>query len=64
MGNPTGFIEIARVTPERRPVAERLHDWHEVYLPFPDAEGQRVQRAAGLLSPKADGVDFFECKNL
>ena len=36
MGNPTGFIEIARVTPERRPVAERIHDWQEVYKDFPD----------------------------
>lgn len=29
MGKPTGFIEIGRISPERRPVAERLHDWHE-----------------------------------
>jgi len=36
MGNPTGFIEIARVTPERRPVAERIHDWKEVYKDFPE----------------------------
>jgi glutamate synthase (NADPH/NADH) small chain len=36
MGNPTGFIEIARVTPERRPVADRLKDWKEVYKEFPD----------------------------
>ena len=36
MGNPTGFLEIARVTPERRPVAERLLDWKEVYKDFPE----------------------------
>ena len=36
MGNPTGFIEIARITPERRPVAERVHDWKEVYKDFPE----------------------------
>jgi len=36
MGNPTGFLEIARVTPERRPVTERIHDWKEVYKDFPD----------------------------
>src|SRR5246127_4047752 len=36
MGNPTGFIEIARVTPERRPIAERIHDWKEVYKDFPE----------------------------
>ena len=36
MGNPTGFLEIARVTPERRPVEERIHDWKEVYKDFPE----------------------------
>jgi glutamate synthase (NADPH/NADH) small chain len=36
MGNPQGFIEIARITPERRPVAERVHDWGEVYKDFPE----------------------------
>jgi glutamate synthase (NADPH/NADH) small chain len=36
MGNPQGFLEIARITPERRPVAERLHDWKEVYKDFPE----------------------------
>ncbi len=36
MGNPTGFLEIARVTPERRPVAERVQDWQEVYKDFPE----------------------------
>jgi glutamate synthase (NADPH/NADH) small chain len=35
MGNPQGFLEIARVTPERRPVEERVHDWREVYKDFP-----------------------------
>jgi glutamate synthase (NADPH/NADH) small chain len=36
MGNPTGFMEIARVTFERRPVEERIHDWKEVYKDFPE----------------------------
>jgi len=36
MGNPTGFIEIGRVTPDRRPVEERIHDWKEVYKDFPE----------------------------
>jgi glutamate synthase (NADPH/NADH) small chain len=36
MGNPTGFIEIARITPERRSVEDRLHDWKEVYKDFPE----------------------------
>jgi glutamate synthase (NADPH) small chain len=36
MGNPQGFIEFQRVTPERRPVEERIHDWKEVYKEFPE----------------------------
>ena len=36
MGNPQGFIEFQRVTPERRPVEERIHDWKEVYKDFPE----------------------------
>ena len=36
MGNPTGFLEIGRVNFERRAVAERVHDWNEVYKEFPD----------------------------
>ena len=35
MGKPTGFMEIPRVTPTRRPVPERLHDYREVYNPLP-----------------------------
>lgn len=38
MGDPTGFIEIARVTPDRRPVRERIHDYREVYRDFPESE--------------------------
>ncbi len=34
MGKPTGFLEIPRVTPTRRPVPERLHDYREVYNPL------------------------------
>ena len=38
MANPSGFLEIGRVTPDRRPVSERLRDWQEVYRDFPDEE--------------------------
>ncbi len=45
MGKPTGFIEIQRKKQPTRPVAERLQDWQEVYLPYPDgaleAQGAR-----------------------
>ena len=42
MGKPTGFIEIHRKKQPTRPIAERIHDWHEVYLPYPmgDLEAQ------------------------
>jgi glutamate synthase (NADPH/NADH) small chain len=35
MADPRGFIKFARETPTRRPVPVRVHDWHEVYQPFP-----------------------------
>ena len=41
MGKITGFIEFKREAPKRRPVAERVHDWQEVYLPF---EADKLQK--------------------
>jgi glutamate synthase (NADPH/NADH) small chain len=45
MGKPTGFIEFRRELPTRRPIPERVHDFFEVYNPFPDdklrAQGAR-----------------------
>ena len=38
MGKPTRFIEIHRKKHPTRPVAERIHDWREVYLPYPMGE--------------------------
>jgi glutamate synthase (NADPH/NADH) small chain len=38
VGKVTGFLEIKRKKSPTRPVDERLHDWKEVYLPFPDDE--------------------------
>ena len=35
MGKPTGFLEVPRELPTRRPVAERLHDYREVYNALP-----------------------------
>ena len=34
MGKITGFLEIQRQKPPSRPVAERVHDWREVPLPY------------------------------
>ncbi len=44
MGKPTGFKEIDRELPSRRPVSLRLLDWNEIYLNFPD-EKLRAQGA-------------------
>jgi glutamate synthase (NADPH/NADH) small chain len=38
VGKVTGFLEIKRKKWLTRPVEERLRDWKEVYLPFPDDE--------------------------
>jgi len=45
MGKPTGFIEIQRKKHPTRPVADRIHDWQEVYLPYaqPVLEGQAAR---------------------
>src|SRR5512139_3326073 len=44
MGKITGFLEIARELPSRRPVAERLHDWRELEGKLPEDKLQQ-QRA-------------------
>src|SRR5712692_2133100 len=36
MGKDTGFMEFTRETPTRRPVTERINDWFEIYLDFPE----------------------------
>jgi glutamate synthase (NADPH/NADH) small chain len=36
MGKDTGFMEFAREMPTRRPVSERVNDWFEIYLDFPE----------------------------
>ena len=41
MADPRGFIKVKRVSPTRRPINERIYDWHEVYNPFPVDELQR-----------------------
>src|SRR6476646_9982086 len=45
MGKPTGFKEITREMPTRRPVELRVLDWDEIYLEFPEdklrAQGAR-----------------------
>jgi glutamate synthase (NADPH/NADH) small chain len=42
MGKPTGFMEEGRHTPKRRPVAERVRDYREIYAE-PDEKFIRAQ---------------------
>ena len=44
MGKVTGFLEYTRELPVRRPPAERIKDWFEIYQPFPE-ENVRTQGA-------------------
>ena len=44
MGKTTGFLEYSRELPQRRPPAERIRDWFEIYQPFPE-ESVRTQGA-------------------
>lgn len=44
MGKPTGFKEYPREVARERPVAERVRDFRELYLPFPE-ESLRRQAA-------------------
>ena len=37
MGKVNGFLEHTRELPRRRPPAERIKDWFEIYEPFPEA---------------------------
>ncbi len=36
MGKVTGFLEYEREVPQRRPPAERIRDWFEIYHPLPE----------------------------
>jgi len=44
VGKPTGFLEIKRQKWPARPVADRLRDWKEVYLPY--SQQDLAQQAA------------------
>jgi glutamate synthase (NADPH/NADH) small chain len=41
MGKPTGFKEIPREMPKRRPVELRILDWEEIYTEFPEDQLKR-----------------------
>src|SRR5690348_13448525 len=56
MGKPTGFKEISRELPKRRPVELRVMDWKEIYLDF--APGKLRQQGARCMDC---GIPF--CNN-
>ncbi|HSI36611.1 MAG: glutamate synthase subunit beta [Phycisphaerae bacterium] len=53
MGKPTGFKELPRKMPSRRPVNLRILDWDEIYIPF----GDRKQHDAELSKQGARCMD-------
>ena len=55
MGKVTGFLEYTRELPGRRPTAERVNDYFEIYQPFPE---QAVQtQAARFTALSVQGND-------
>ena len=52
MGDPWGFLLVPRETPRRRPIDQRLRDWHEVYEPLPEQRlRQQARRCMGCGVP-------------
>ena len=47
MGKPTGFIEYPRELPADRPVEERIRDWQEFHLHFPEEKLRTRCRTCG-----------------
>jgi len=47
VGKPTGFVEWSRLVPKKRPVAERVRDWHEVEGPIGPLEVDVLRAQAG-----------------
>ena len=44
MADPTGFLKYARTEAAKRPAAERVGDWQEVYVELPAAEREQQVR--------------------
>ena len=55
MGKPTGFMEYARCENRRRPAAERVRDWEDLYIPVEGA--QRLEQGARCMNC---GVPFCQ----
>ena len=57
MGKPTGFKEIPRELPKRRPVELRILDWNEIYNAFPDDKLAVVMLAQFVTTSHLAGSD-------
>lgn len=52
MGKPTGFIEFNRELPGKRTLEDRIKDYKELYLPFPDEQlNQQAARCMDCGTP-------------
>jgi glutamate synthase (NADPH/NADH) small chain len=51
MGKPTGFIEFLRETEGELAPLDRIHNWDEFHLPFPDENCANKVRAAWTAVP-------------
>ena len=59
MGKPTGFIELGREPPKRRPTKARIKDFREFYRPWP--EPQMVSQIQGPLGAVYGVADILDC---
>ena len=58
MGKTTGFMDYSRELAPRRPVAERVNDWFEIYQDFPEEKLRKPERE--LLSFPVDSLMGFK----
>ena len=65
MGDPTGFLKLARVNPQRRPVQLRVRDWQEFYEPLaPGALREQGARCMDCGVPFCQGDTGCPVQNL
>ena len=51
MGKTTGFLEYQRELPARRPVTQRVNDWFEIYLDFPEPSQKLANAQISCCNP-------------
>ena len=58
MADPNGFMSFPRKDAPKRPVDERLGDWHEVYAALTPSERDTQVRKQATISPM--GLRIFD----